>query len=824
VQSVLADRYELRERIGVGGMATVWRGFDRRLGREVAVKVLSEALAADLKFRRRFEREAHHVASLLHPNIVVIHDFGVDGNALFIVMELVRGQSLRQVLAGGTRLPAASVIALSTDVLAGLGHAHATGLLHRDLKPANILLTEDGVAKVADFGIAKGSEESAELTRGGGIVATVSYASPEQLSGGPLGPPSDLYSLGCVFYECLAGRPPFEADSIASLISQQLLAEPVHLELLAPDAPPELISAVMRSLNKDPGDRFATTSAMAEALGAPADNMDRRSLHTAGVTSFGDGAQAAPAGRSGTTTTIDEEPGPTRRRKPLWAALAFGAILAGGAIALLAVGTQSSSRSPQRPRAAASLGYTPTFVARPCPTGVATDPGVSCGDLVVPEDRAKPTGRQLHLLIVRAAAQTPRPAPDPVVDVAGGINYGGGEGPSSNVRLYSDYIELSARGNIGSDPLLSCPEEQAAQESAIALAPRSPQAEDMLIAGFQACRARLVASGIDPNAYGADAAADDVRDLLRALKIDRANLTTLEAPLTVFNVMRRWPQLVRTATIFDPVPPGADPHGTAVADLNSALERYVALCAASSGCHAQFPDLRGHLLQDYLQYQAKPVLVSVPFSAGKPPVPVLVNGDRFAKALAVALLNLPELPIIASAIYSPNAQLAAVAAVAAVGTAPALAPAVGGQRIWGAQASSQCKDFTPNGDTRQEQAQIVLYPFLAGVASDLDQRMCDVWEVRPDNAGDFTPVVSSIPTLLINGALNPESAPEWLDAISQGLAHGTTLDMPTLTLFDKSGTPSCVLELRLAFLRSPTTPLDVSACEAQSPRIAFAGT
>ena len=221
VTSVLVDRYELRTRIGSGGMATVWRAFDRRLGREVAVKVLSEALATDERFRNRFEREAHHVASLSDPNIVVVHDYGADGDQLFIVMELVKGKTLRQLLAESAPLAPPVVAQLAADVLDGLGHAHEADILHRDIKPGNILITESGTSKLADFGIAKATEETVDLTDSGAILGTVSYASPEQLAGRPIGPPSDLYSLGCVLYECVAGHPPFVADNLAALVSQQ---------------------------------------------------------------------------------------------------------------------------------------------------------------------------------------------------------------------------------------------------------------------------------------------------------------------------------------------------------------------------------------------------------------------------------------------------------------------------------------------------------------------------------------------------------------------------------------------------------------------------
>ncbi len=264
--SVLVDRYELRARVGSGGMATVWRAFDRRLGREVAVKVLTETLAADESFRHRFEREARHIASLAHSNIVVVHDFGTDGDRPFIVMELVKGKALRQSLAESSPLPPLVVADLASDVLAGLGHAHEAGILHRDIKPGNILVTESGVSKLADFGIAKATEETVDLTDSGAILGTVSYASPEQLSGATLGPPSDLYSLGCVLYECLAGRPPFVADNLAALVSHQQFATPEPLRVVSPEVPAGLAAATMRALEKEPGQRFASADAMKESL------------------------------------------------------------------------------------------------------------------------------------------------------------------------------------------------------------------------------------------------------------------------------------------------------------------------------------------------------------------------------------------------------------------------------------------------------------------------------------------------------------------------------------------------------------------------------
>jgi serine/threonine-protein kinase len=226
-KSLLGERYELLEHLGSGGMATVWRGRDRRLNREVAVKVLSDRLASDPAFRSRFEREAMHVASLKHPNVVTVYDSGSDGPSYYIVMELVEGESLQARLeATVPYLPLDVSLRLVTEALAGLGHAHARGIIHRDIKPANILITHDDTAKLADFGIARATDEVAGLTTTGSFIGTPSYSSPEQLSGLPATASTDLYSLGCVLYQCLTGHPPFESELPAGIMAQHLQAAP----------------------------------------------------------------------------------------------------------------------------------------------------------------------------------------------------------------------------------------------------------------------------------------------------------------------------------------------------------------------------------------------------------------------------------------------------------------------------------------------------------------------------------------------------------------------------------------------------------------------
>jgi len=263
----LAGRYDLLEVVGRGGMATVWRSFDRRLQRQVAVKVLADEAGDDPNVLERFRREARHVASLSHPNIVAVYDFGSTDDRSFIVMEYVDGPSLSRVLRAVPRLGPGPTASLGVDVLAALDHAHRRGIIHRDVKPANILLTADGTAKVADFGVAKSFGDTAELTVDGSFIGTAVYASPEQFDGHPAGPASDLYSLGCVLYRCLTGRTPFEADDLERMVLQHRFAEPEPLRTRHLQIPSGLSSVVACALEKDPAERFGSAAAMGEALG-----------------------------------------------------------------------------------------------------------------------------------------------------------------------------------------------------------------------------------------------------------------------------------------------------------------------------------------------------------------------------------------------------------------------------------------------------------------------------------------------------------------------------------------------------------------------------
>ncbi|MEV4557091.1 protein kinase [Kitasatospora sp. NPDC049285] len=263
-------RYELGEILGVGGMATVYRGIDRQLGRPVAVKVLNGGLADDPRFAERFAREAQHAALLVHPRIVTVFDSGVDQGAPYLVMELVHGRALGHLIAEQGALPVERAVGIAAAVLDALSAAHAQGLVHRDIKPGNIMITHDGGVKVVDFGIARaGSSSGQQLTQTATVLGTAAYLSPEQATAAELDGRSDLYAVGCVLVEMLTGAPPFTADTPVAIAFKHVTEYPAPVSLQRPDVSPALDAAIMRLLAKNPADRPAdAASAAAELLAA----------------------------------------------------------------------------------------------------------------------------------------------------------------------------------------------------------------------------------------------------------------------------------------------------------------------------------------------------------------------------------------------------------------------------------------------------------------------------------------------------------------------------------------------------------------------------
>ena len=256
VGEIISGRYELEQLVGSGGMSNVFRAHDRLLERTVALKVLHEQFTRDEDYVERFRREARSVAQLAHPNIVTVIDRGEQEGRQFIVFEFIEGENLKDLVARGP-LPVRDAVQLALQVARPLAFAHARGLVHRDVKPQNVLLNEDGVAKVTDFGIAR-SLDVHGVTQTGTVLGTSDYIAPEQARGSKVDPKTDVYSLGAVLYELLSGEVPFKGDNFVA-VAMRHVNEPVPSVLdRRPDCPLRLDLAIQRAMAKDPADRFAS--------------------------------------------------------------------------------------------------------------------------------------------------------------------------------------------------------------------------------------------------------------------------------------------------------------------------------------------------------------------------------------------------------------------------------------------------------------------------------------------------------------------------------------------------------------------------------------
>ena len=263
---VLNNRYQLLERLGHGGMSDVFRARDLMLERYVAIKLLHEQYSQDESFQQRFRQEARAAANLSHPNIVTVHDFGLDKGQLFIVMEHVPGKDLKTLLRQRGRYPYEEAIPLIVQACAGIGYAHRAGLVHCDIKPHNMIVTPDGRLKVTDFGIARALSTILPDERADVVWGSPQYFSPEQAVGEAPSPASDVYSLGIVLYEVLTGALPFTAPTSEELALLHLQADPIPLHEYVPDIPSSLEEIVMKVLSKEPAARYRTADQLGRVL------------------------------------------------------------------------------------------------------------------------------------------------------------------------------------------------------------------------------------------------------------------------------------------------------------------------------------------------------------------------------------------------------------------------------------------------------------------------------------------------------------------------------------------------------------------------------
>ena len=318
---ILAGRYEVGDLIGRGGMAEVHIGYDTRLGRSVAIKILRADLARDPSFQTRFRREAQAAAGLNHPSIVAVYDTGEDQfqndhgvlqSVPFIVMEYVEGHTVRDILKGDVAAPIEEAVEITEGVLAGLDYAHHAGLVHRDIKPANVMLTPTGAVKVMDFGIARALADVGQtMTQTQAVVGTAQYLSPEQARGENVDARSDLYSTGCLLFELLTGRPPFMGDSPVSVAYQHVREPAPRPSQFASDVPPSLDAVVAKALEKDRNLRYSTaqefTADLQRAMGVTPGPVS--GSHAVGAVGLGAvGVAAAAAGAAVADTRVGAGP------------------------------------------------------------------------------------------------------------------------------------------------------------------------------------------------------------------------------------------------------------------------------------------------------------------------------------------------------------------------------------------------------------------------------------------------------------------------------------------------------------------------------------
>lgn len=318
---VLNARYEIQSRLGDGGMATVFGGTDRVLGRRVAIKVLSPHYARDRKAVERFRREAQAAAGLNHPNVVSVFDTGSDDGVHYIVMEHVEGRTLADVIGEEGALPPGSAATIAVDVCRALASAHEKGMVHRDVKPGNVLLASDGGVKVTDFGIARVASGE-PLTVTGSVMGTASYLSPEQARGGEVDERSDVYSLGCVLYEMLTGAPPFDGETPLAIAYKHVEEDPVPPSSVNPGVPSELEAVVRKAMSKDPADRFASAAEMARDLREAAPTAP---LEPAAAVSALERTEVLPVSPQGPMTTAPLPEAVTHAARRRWWPLVAGA-------------------------------------------------------------------------------------------------------------------------------------------------------------------------------------------------------------------------------------------------------------------------------------------------------------------------------------------------------------------------------------------------------------------------------------------------------------------------------------------------------------------
>ena len=430
-RGLIAGRYRLRKAVGDGGMGAVWEAQDQQLDRPVAIKVPDRRLAAEPSFVERFRREARAAARLSHPNVAQVYDYGVDRGQPYLVMEFVPGETLASRLTREGPVSSDEARRIGAQAADALHAAHDAGVVHRDVKPGNIMVTPGGQAKVLDFGIAAAAAES-RMTGTGIVLGTPTYMAPEQAAGEGATSASDIYSLGVVLYEMLAGRPPFEGDSALAVASAHVHREPEPLERAARSADPDVVAAIHQAMAKEPSARPASAAAFAALLRGEA--QDQSGAATEALVTGARPTEVVSSRRTEQRTSTGTEvlppaPAPRKsgpgaptpsgrgRRRGLagWIVAVAALIVLGILFIVLATTLSGGSTRPSAPPSRPSASVTPSTT----PTTPSPSPSPSPSASPSPSPSPSPSS-------------SPSPSPSPSVSSSG---TGGGVLPTPSLSI-----------------------------------------------------------------------------------------------------------------------------------------------------------------------------------------------------------------------------------------------------------------------------------------------------------------------------------------------------------------------------------------------------
>jgi class 3 adenylate cyclase len=512
----------------------------------------------------------------------------------------------------------------------------------------------------------------------------------------------------------------------------------------------------------------------------------------------------------------------SNRRVALIAAVVVAIGLVAGLVTWIASSGDGGHVASSDQAAAAGItapkGYTPKYTTVACPdrvTSVASD--ATCGQLVVPESRDHPKGRQVTLLVTRAPARNPGPAVAPSIDLCGCEDLG-----NSIARDHAELIEVSNRGFGDSQPVLDCPAMNAARRDGLTRPADDPGSIATETAALRACHAELAGQGFDLSAYNFDAVALDTIDMMYALHIPTADFTAsdlVSAP--VFGVLRRAPGAVRSITFENPAPPGKTFLTDPIADLQASFDHFIELCQKDPTCIGSYPDLAAKWKAAVENARQHPTLVMAddPDDQSKPKIPVLVDGFRLVDALHASLESADAYGLIPAAITSPTTS-AAVATQTLIDDYYAWSPDV----HWGTLASYICSYDVHTMDTGAMDVEKGATPQFVQSTPQRWPGWCGAWKVNDLNSKLDADVVSPVPTLIFRGHVNPQGRDEWVSTLQHGLSKSQAVIFPTLGGGLLVNGPPCLSALRRDFLANPSRTLDTTGCANLSPPVQWVPT